>query len=155
MASSSEDLSGLRKLALIIGNGDYSEQINKLDQSVENANEVVDVLKTMNFRVCLKHNIREDILERTQEFTDEFEIKDGDLILFYFSGHAYQVNGKNYLIPVDDTRIDEDEDVKDFSADVQRIIDRLTKNRPSCVTILILDCCRPYKPRNGPTSNGK
>jgi uncharacterized caspase-like protein len=155
MASSTEDLSDPRKLALIIGNGDYSEQINKLDQSVENANELIDLLKTMNFRVCPKHNIREDILERTQEFTDEFEIKDGDLILFYFLGHAYQIDGKNYLIPVDDTRIDEDEDVKDFGADVQRIIERLIKKRPSCVAILILDCCRPYKLRNGSTSNGK
>jgi uncharacterized caspase-like protein len=155
MPSSSEDLFDRRKLALIIGNGNYSQRINKLDQSVKNANDLANLLKTINFDVMTQNNIPNEIMKRIQEFVDEFKIRDGDLILVFFSGNAYQFNGRNYLIPIDDTRIDDDEDVEVFGTDVKRILDRLMENRPSCVVVFILDCCRPYVLKNASKSTCK
>ena len=155
MPSFSEDLSDRRKLALIIGNGNYSQRINKIDQSVRDANDLANLLKTINFDVSTQNNIPNEIMKQVQQFVDESEVEDGDLILFYFSGHTYQFNDKNYLIPTDDTRIEDDDDVEIFGTDVKRILERLMENRPSCVIIFILDCCRSYTLKNASTSNCK
>jgi len=153
MASPSEDLSHRRKLALTIGNGNYTQRVNKLDQSVKNANDLANSLKTINFEVTRENNIPKEIMKRIQEFTDK--IMDGDLILVYFSGHSYQVKNNNYLIPTDDARIDTDDDVETFGSNAERIVDRLIREKPSCVAILILDCYRPYVLKSASTSNRK
>ena len=82
-------------------------------------------------------------------------INDGDLILFYFSGHGYQLNGKNYLIPVYDTILQNEKDVEEFAIDVEQVITLLAERNPSYANILILDCCRSYKLKNASASNGK
>ena len=82
-------------------------------------------------------------------------IDDGSLVLFYFSGHSYQLNGKNYLIPVYDMIIQNEKDVEEFGIDVERIITLLSERNPSYATIVILDCCKPYQLRNASKSSGK
>ncbi len=82
-------------------------------------------------------------------------INDGTLILFYFKGHGYQLNGKNYLIPVYDTILQNERDVEEFGIDVEQIITLLTERNPSYVTIVILDCCRPYKLKNASAPSGE
>jgi uncharacterized caspase-like protein len=81
-------------------------------------------------------------------------IIDGDLVLFYFSGHGYQVKDKNYLMPVDDDKIETEEDVEDYAICVETTIDRLAKTNRSYVTMFILDCCRKYWPKNMPEIKG-
>lgn len=75
-------------------------------------------------------------------------IVDGDLILFYFSGHGYQVHGRNYLMPVDDEQIETDLDVESYAFDAEKMLDTIAKRNRSSVTIFILDCCRIYWPSN-------
>lgn len=83
------------------------------------------------------------------------KINDGDLILFYFSGHSYQLNGKTYLIPVYDRILQNEKDVEEFAIDIQQVLTLLEERNPSHVNIVILDCCRSYKLKNASTSNGK
>jgi uncharacterized caspase-like protein len=144
MASSNRNLSDRRKLALIIGNDNYHRKENELRNSVKNAKELSASLRDINFHVTMYENVSQEkqMMEKVQDF--ERTITDGDLILFYFCGHGYQFNEKNYLIPVDDTKIDSDEDVADLGTDVERILARLRENKPLCVVILILDCSRSY-----------
>lgn len=143
-----------RKLALIIGNDNYSRPENRLSQSMKNVNGLSDLLKTINFQVKISVNSNKHQMETDIHDFSEM-INNGDLILFYFSGHGYQVNGKNYLIPVDDNRIKTNRDVEDFAISVESLLTHLIKRNPSYATILILDCCRLYLLRNTAGSYGK
>ncbi|UJR12099.1 hypothetical protein I4U23_016277 [Adineta vaga] len=152
MATSAEDKSQHRKLALIIANGNYSRAENRLNQSQTNAKALNDLLNTIGFNVTLiydveKHDMTKNIIDFSQE------IRDNDLVLFYFSGHIYQTNGKNYLIPVGDAYITKDQDVEDFANDCGRIFNRLIEKNSSYVTLCILDCCQEYLIKNNLTAN--
>jgi uncharacterized caspase-like protein len=143
MASSLQGSSDHRKLAFIIGNGDYRQTENRLSHSVNNAKELSNLLKTIDFHVKTVSNLTKN--QMATELIDFLKmINDGDLICFYFSGHSYSIKDKNYLIPVDDDRIESNRDVEDFAITVESILSRLVKKNQSYVTILILDCCRPY-----------
>lgn len=101
-------------------------------------------MKTINFTVTVAPDIRNkaETMRRVQEF--ERTITDDALVLFCFSGHGYYFNGNNYLIPTDDTRMNQADDVLDLGNDVKRIVQRLLDDKPLRTAIVILDCCRPY-----------
>ncbi len=135
----------IQKYALIIGNDNYSRLENQLTDSIKNARELDDTLQTINFNVTRYEDVSEEdiIMERVIAFTRKF--KNGDIVFFYFSGHANQFNGNNYLIPTNDSTIDNAKSVAVFGANLKRILDRLIESKPLSVLILVLDCCRPYK----------
>ncbi|CAF4037331.1 unnamed protein product [Rotaria sp. Silwood1] len=153
MATSNTSSSFRRKRALIIGNNNYSRPESKLRHCINDADDLCKLLKTMNFEVTTYHDLTDG---QMTEYIRDFQntIINGDLVIFYFSGHGYQVNGKNYLMPVDDAQIETDEDVEDKAFEVDRTLDRLAKRNPSYVTIFILDCCRQYWPTQTPKTRG-
>ncbi|UJR12444.1 hypothetical protein I4U23_016620 [Adineta vaga] len=144
MESSAKSSSNYQKLALIIGNGNYRRPNNQLSQSIINAIELSTILKRIDFKITLYIDVRttEEVFENVKRFAEN--IKDGDLVLFYYSGHANQVNNQNYLIPIYDDRIYTDTDVQDIGCNFDRIFDRLVEKPSSHITVCILDCCRPY-----------
>lgn len=143
MASSKLDISDRRKLALLIGNGDYHRPENKLRNSKNNVKELENLLKTISFDVTTLHDAgKHQMKAGFNDFTKK--IGKGDIIFIFFSGHGYQVNAKNYLIPVDDARIATKMDVEDFAVSVESTLTSLVHSNLPYVTILILDCCRPY-----------
>jgi len=155
MASSARSSSRCRKLALIIGNSNYSGMKNQLSHSVTNAEQLRIILKKINFNVTIYTDVRtaSEMMENVKNFAEKIE--EGDLVLFYFSGHGNQVEDKNYLIPVDDAKIETDKDVKDLASNFERILERLVERNPSYVTVFILDCCRPYFRKGESVSSGK
>ena len=153
MASKPTKSSKRRQIAFLIANDNYTRSENRLNQCIPNASHLRDVLKSIHFRVEFCKDVENEMMKSIKGFTEK--IRDGDLVLFYFSGHGYQINGKNYLIPVKDSQIESNIDVEDSGTDVQRIIERIMDNRSSCVLIMILDCCRPYMLKKRSTAQGK
>lgn len=143
MATAISDSNDRRKLALIIGNGNYSHQENKLSNPVNNARDLAGVLKTIGFRVttCCDYT-KKDMNNSIIDFART--INDGDLVLFYYSGHGSQVNNHNYLIPTNDATVENETDFEDFAISYDRTFKRLTSINPSYTTIFILDCDNQY-----------
>jgi uncharacterized caspase-like protein len=133
-----------RKLALIIGNCDYHRDENKLNDSIQNTIELISKLEKISFIVTDHTDVKneDEMMEKVKDFAKD--IKENDFILFYFSGHACQITGENYLLPIGDSDIDSDDNLKDLSNNFQRIFERLANEKTSHTAILILDCCRPY-----------
>lgn len=75
------------------------------------------------------------------------KLRKGGVGLFYYAGHGIQVNGKNYLIPID-AKIESESDVKYESVDAGRILGKM-EDAENDVNIVILDACR-----NNPFSRG-
>lgn len=143
MAKSHTDSSDRRKLALLIGNDDYKRTENRLSNSVSNVERLGDALKTISFDVIIARNLnKQEMTTNISAFSRK--IIDGDLIFIYYSGHGYSVKEKNYLIPIDDDRIETLRDVEDFGYDIESALTRLVKKNSSFVTMLTLDCCRSY-----------
>jgi uncharacterized caspase-like protein len=149
------DSTNRRKLALIIGNGKYHRDENKLNNSIENAKKLSDKLERIGFNVTdteyFDVKTEDEIMENVKNFAEN--IQTGDLIFFYFSGHSSQVNKKNYLLPIDDSDIDSDDNLKLLANNFQRILNRLADKKPLHTTILIFDCCRPYVLNDTSTPN--
>ena len=107
------------KLALIIGNGDYTKSSNKVAQSIENATKLEAVLKKIHFDVTMKVNLnRKDLLNAMKAF--QKEIKKSSLVVFYFSGQGCQTNGINYLIPTNDNELETEKDLEERAVNIQR-----------------------------------
>jgi uncharacterized caspase-like protein len=154
MARSNEDSSQHRKLALIIGNSNYSRPDNRLSHSKENARDLSNLLKSIGFNTTLvtdlhKHEMTTCIIDFSKT------IEDGDLVFFYVCGHACHVEGENYLIPIGDDQIETEKDIEDFAINCDRLLQRLVEKNPSYVTILIFDCSKPYLLKRTSKSNCK
>ena len=127
------------KTALIIGNSSYSH-FSRLTQPLGEARQMSAALRRLGFDVTL-------LLDGTQDemygaLTDfEYKLKSrGGLAFFHFGGHGVQVDGANYLIPVD-SEIPDERRVKSRALDVDEILG-LMESSGSDTNVIILDACR-------------
>lgn len=128
-----------RRLALVIGNSKYSTQ--PLDNPGNDALLVAQTLRELNFEVLAFHDlVAKDLRRVTREFAQRLSREDG-VGVFYYAGHGVEINGRNYLLPVDIDVADE-EQIKDDSMDLaESLMDRLEKSKKR-VNLIILDACR-------------
>jgi hypothetical protein len=125
-----------KRVALVIGNGAY-QNAPQLPNPPNDARDVADALKRIGFDVILG-------LDFEKAKMDEAEIhfsrsaRNADVAMFYYSGHAMQFAGTNYLVPTDAVLMDESDlrrmiKVDDIVADLQQA---------KALRILVLDSCR-------------
>jgi len=89
----------VKQLALVIGNNDYLQHY--LQFAINDAQAIANVLNEKGFEVILQTDL--DFSEMTkaiQEFVKRLSVENG-VGLFYFSGLGGQIDGKDYLVPVD------------------------------------------------------
>ena len=93
----------------------------------------------MGFDVTLLEDVSQTQMKRA---IDRFgkKLRDGGVGLFYFSGHGMQVNGRNYLIPVN-ANVEAEEDVEYESVDAGRVLAKMESARNG-MNLVILDACR-------------
>jgi TPR repeat protein len=130
-----------QRLALVVGNNAY-EQVPQLKKAVNDADAVAKELGALGFAVDLVENAtRNDLSRKLVEF--ERKVASGDVVLFYFAGHGFEIRGDNYLLPTDVPQAREGEEglVKDASFAAKDIMDRL-QERGAGTLILVLDACR-------------
>ncbi len=132
-----------KRLALIIGNSDYGSSM-VLKNPVNDANLMEGTLKSLGFEVIKRINAtKNDILEAVRDFSKK--LTEYNVALFYYAGHGVQVEGENYLIPIDAV-LNEQTDCKWEAIPVNFIVEEFEKV-PENINIVILDACRnnPYK----------
>lgn len=128
-----------RRVALVIGNGSYKD--SPLVNPVNDAQDIAATLRAMNFEVVLGVNLSQEQMElKIQNFGRM--ISGGGVGLFYYAGHGIQVNGANYLVPVD-ANITIEEEVKYKSVDAGFVLAQMESAR-NRLNIIILDACRNY-----------
>jgi uncharacterized caspase-like protein len=87
-----------RRVALVIGNAAY-RFVSALKNSTEDANRVTALLKQLDFDVTLGLDLDKIAMEATIRHFGE-SLAGADIAMFYYSGHAVQVNDRNYILPV-------------------------------------------------------
>jgi hypothetical protein len=97
------------------------------------------VLTSLGFRVTLLKNVdRRSMEDSIRSFGRQ--LKHGGVGLFYFAGHGMQVEGRNYLIPVN-ARIESESDIKYEAVDAGFVLGKM-EDAANQLNIVVLDACR-------------
>lgn len=127
----------IQRVALVIGNSDYQSQA-RLRNPSNDATAMANALHNLGFAVDVKYNLtKKQMRNAVEDFGNR--IKNIERAFFYYSGHGMQVNGTNYLIPIDgdiNSALDESEV---FSLDL--LLDQMDASKCKAKVIL-LDACR-------------
>ena len=137
--SSTTSMQKEQRVALVIGNSNYQGVMSKLSNTINDAKSIRDILKDRGFEVIYKENTTK---RSTKESLNSFyeKIQKGGVGMFYFSGHGIEVEGQNYLIPVD-SNIKEKSDSEFEAISLNKITKRM-QNAGNRLNIVVLDACR-------------
>ncbi|MDN5786745.1 caspase family protein [Pseudorhodobacter sp.] len=125
------------RLALVVGNADYTN-VAPLRNAVRDAHDISESLKRLGFEVTLLTDIHgSDFWAKVDAFADE--AKNADSTVFFYSGHAFQMNGANYLVPVD-AKLTSRDSIQTETWNLDGIIARLQDRKRQ--TLIFLDACR-------------
>jgi hypothetical protein len=146
LLASTQSLAG-KRVALVIGNGAYGTAIGALKNPPNDANLMINTLHQLEFDVIESINVDQKAMKRAiKSFGKKLSAAGEDAVgLFYYAGHGVQVNGTNYLIPLNiEIETEADVDIEAVSADSVQEQMAYAGNR---VNIVILDSCRnnPFK----------
>jgi len=141
-----EDSFTQERYALVIGNSKY-RAVTPLPNPVRDAAAISDFLKSARFQVTTATDLDQaGMRHAVREFAATLADKGEDAVaLIYFAGHGVQVDGVNYLLPVD-AEIKKESDVALQGVSFSDIMNLLGQVR-SKTRIVILDACRndPFK----------
>jgi hypothetical protein len=131
------------RTALVIGNASYTS-VPALRNPKNDAIAIAAELQGMDFEVELRTDAsEEEMIVAIREFGARLKLN-GGVGLFYYAGHGLQVNGENFLVPID-AEINKSSDIELESVRLKRALNELefADNR---MNIVILDACRdnPY-----------
>lgn len=133
-----------KRVALVIGNADYSIDNGRLANPVNDAKSLTERLREIGFKVLYKPNLanREAMETAVEDFSSQ--ISDAEVALFYYSGHGVQRDGKNYLMPTQ-AKINNARQIRHRAMSVSFLMDEVTTNTQG-LSLIILDACRndPY-----------
>lgn len=127
-----------KRVALVIGNSAY-QHVSKLPNPVNDAAAIASLLQTAGFDVIeSKRDLGNNAMRRAvRDFSDR--AREADIAVVYFAGHGIEVDGVNYLIPVDAVMA-RDIDVEDETLSMDRILRVLEPAKR--LRLVILDACR-------------
>lgn len=133
--------------ALVVGNGNYTEGWPKLPGTLQDVDEVADVLEEHGFSVTLKKDLTKPELEKT--FADFVDNAGGDpynRLLFYYAGHGYtqkRATGEDlgYLVMVDTPLPEKDAiNFKAKAMDLELLVTRTKLVQPRHVLFMFDSC---------------
>jgi uncharacterized caspase-like protein len=127
-----------KRVALVMGNSAY-QNVNQLANPANDSSAISETLKHAGFDVVdLKRDLKVGEMRRAlRDFSDK--VRDADVAVVYYAGHGMEIDGTNYVIPVDAV-LERDIDAYDEAIPLDRI---LTVIEPAkTLRLVILDACR-------------
>ncbi|UPJ60570.1 caspase family protein [Bradyrhizobium sp. 192] len=127
-----------RRVALVIGNSAY-KSVPRLANPVNDAGLVGGMFKKAGFDfVDTKLDLSVvDMRKALREFGAK--ARDADVAVIYYAGHGIELDGNNYLIPID-AALETDTDVFDETFPLDRVLFAIEPAKQ--LRLVILDACR-------------
>ncbi len=127
-----------KRVALIIGNDAYS--VGPLKNAVNDARAMDKVLRAAGFQTKLLENAtKEQMDEALGAFADS--LGPDHNALFYYAGHAFQIENENFLIPIDFKPARGITQAKIRCLSLAQLLEELKRSRAKS-RVIILDACR-------------
>ena len=127
-----------KRVALVLANSAY-QNVAALPNPVNDGAMIAATLKEAGFDVVdSRHDLPALETRRAlRDFADR--ARDADIAVVYYAGHGLEVDGTNYLIPVD-AKLERDTDVYDEAFSLDRVL--LAIEPAKQLRLVILDACR-------------
>lgn len=126
-----------RRVALVIGNSAYQHTAS-LENPKHDAKAVSAALERLDFEVLT--GLDADIHEMIALVRDFSRVLEGaDVALFFYAGHGLQVDGVNYLAPVD-AELGDQADLDFGTVKLSSILRQMDRHRSA--NLVFLDACR-------------
>lgn len=127
-----------KRVALVLANSAY-QHAPSLANPVNDGSVMAKTLKDAGFDVVdSRHDLTAlDTRRVLREFADS--TRDADIAVVYYAGHGIEVEGSNYLIPVD-AKLERDTDVYDEALSLDRVLVAVEPAKQ--LRLVILDACR-------------
>src|SRR5712691_6762176 len=127
-----------KRVALVIGNSSY-QNVAALSNPANDATAVTAMFKKASFDVVeSRRDLKYMEMRRAlRDFADK--ARGADIAVIYFAGHGLEVDGTNYVVPVDAV-LERDADVDDEAIALNRIL--LAAEPATQLRLVILDACR-------------
>ena len=132
------DAFAAKRVALVIGNSAY-QNVAQLPNPANDAASVADMFKKAGFdAVELRRDVGSlDMRRALRDFYDKSA--SADIAVVYYAGHGIEVDGTNYMVPVDAV-LKRDRDVDDEAVSLDRILESVDQAKQ--LRLIILDACR-------------
>ena len=127
-----------KRVALVIGNAAY-QKIPGLPNTANDAAALAAMFKAAHFdSVELKFDLSAAELRKAlRDFVGK--ARGADIAVVYYAGHGIELDGNNYLVPVD-AALETDGDVLDETVPIERVLFAVEPARQ--LRLVILDACR-------------
>jgi peptidoglycan hydrolase-like protein with peptidoglycan-binding domain len=127
-----------KRVALVVGNSKYAN-VRQLANPANDANAIAELLRQANFDVVeASTDLSGTDMRRTfRDFAEK--ARGSDIAVVYYAGHGIEIDGTNYLLPVD-TVLKRDIDVEDEAISLDRVVRTLESAKR--LRLIILDACR-------------
>ncbi len=140
------------RIALVMGMGNYQNAfigkypLESLNNPVNDATDMAKTLDDLGFEVMLETELKTKVAMKKAVLAFRKRLpKDGGVGLFYFSGHGFQYQNANYLVPLN-ALIASDIDIEDQVLKTDYVLRHLEKANQNGVNLMILDACRDSIP---------
>ncbi len=130
-----------QRVALVIGNSNYKNAA-QLANPGNDAQSMAEFLSSAGFEVISATNLTQnDMIRVVQDFSAKVATRGPNTVaMVYYAGHGVQLEGENYLIPIDAKVASP----RELVGDSLRLVDVMATLEaiPSRVRIVMLDACR-------------
>jgi hypothetical protein len=130
-----------RRVALVIGNSAY-QNVARLDNPRNDARLMAKTLAELGFSLVgggAQLDLDKASLDKAVQSFGR-QIQGADVTLFYYAGHGVQVNGANYLVPVD-ANATREADVDFQMLEIGKVLNQM-QGSGTRLNMVILDACR-------------
>jgi TPR repeat protein len=135
------------RLALVIGNSNYTGGLPGLANPTKDADLIAKKLQQSGFQVTALNNLTQIAMKKAvQDFGQRLAAAGPQATaFFYYAGHGVQSNGTNYLVPVDAV-IKTEADIDLYAVSANTLM-RQIEGSKAMTNIIVLDACRnaPYQ----------
>lgn len=127
-----------RRKALVFGNDKYLS-VSPLQNAVADGEAMAAKLQALGYAVTSSYNVsRKEMLSAVRNFSGR--VQGGDEVIFFYAGHGVELEGRNYLLPID-IHGDDSRQVRDDAIELQRILTDMSDSRAK-FTLAVVDACR-------------
>ncbi len=130
-----------KRVALVIGNSAY-RNVAPLPGPVQSSAAIAKMFRDAGFTVLHEDNVDNLAFRRAiRRFGDA--ALDAEMVVVYYAGHGIEVNGANYLIPVD-AKLANDRDAADEAVPLDRLMQEVEDvgGKNMRLRLILLDACR-------------
>lgn len=137
----SGDGADAKRVALVVGNANY-QHTTTLGNTINDANAMKELLSNaaLDFEVIdAMDTTKREFIGKLKDFS---KAADGaEIAVVFYSGHGIQIDGKNYIVPVDAdlNEADPDFDLEEYVVSMEKV---LLSGSAAKTALYFLDACR-------------